>query len=358
MPTTTSRRASTPPEPTALSRRYREILADIVRTHIRSGEPVSSRLVSRHSQHQLSSATIRNVMADLEETGLLRQPHTSAGRIPTEAGYRLYVEDLMQPDSISEEEKRYIEERLSSKDADRLMSSATSLLSELSHRVGVVLTPAADEIFVKSADFVSLGGRRVLCVIISSGGFMDHIVVDTEEELSRDELVRISNYVTEHFTGLRLAEIRDQLLQMMAQERARVDCWLAQAITLARQAVRGTTIQEVLVEGTSSLLDQPELSDIENIRRMLDTFADQARLVCLLNQCLSTDGVRVFLGEDSDVTMELDFSLVGTTYGIGEEALGSLGIIGPSRMAYPRMVPLVRFLGETLSKALASASQL
>lgn len=340
-----------------LNSRYREILKDIIWTHILSGGPVSSRAVSKHGQHQLSAATIRNVMADLEEAGLLRQPHTSAGRVPTEAAYRLYVRRLMPNEPISARERRYIEDQLSSSDADQLMNIATHLLSELSHQVGVVLTPLVEEIVLKSADFVSLGNRKVLCVVVSSSGFIDHLVIETGDEIPREELMRISNYVTQNFAGKRLKQIRDQLLAEMDAERAKVDCWLGQAIRLARQAIDGPSSQEVLVEGTATLLDQPELADLEQVRRMLETFADQARLVEMLNRCLTSEGVRVFLGEDCEITSELDFGLVATCYGVDQHTLGSLGVIGPSRMEYPRVVPLVRYLGETLSKALASAGQ-
>ncbi len=341
-----------------LSRRDREILKDIIYTHILSGEPVSSRAVSKHAQHSLSAASIRNVMADLEDSGLLAQPHSSAGRIPTEAAYRLYVESLMQMRKISNRERVYIEEYLldGSIDTDHLMGAATHLLSELSDQVGVVLTPSIQEIVLKSMDFVSLGRHRVMCVMVSTTGFLDHLVIDVDEDFSREELVRISNYVTSNFAGRRLTEIRDQLLRMMDAERAHVDRWLASAISLARRAVDVSSEKGVLVEGTTSLLDRPELSDVEQIRRVFDTFADKARLVEMLNKCLIGDGVRVFLGEDSAVTSELDFSLVATSYGVGATTLGSLGIIGPSRMEYSRMVPLVRYLGETLSRALASGT--
>ncbi len=346
-------------EADALSLRDLEILKDVIYTHILSGEPVSSRAVSKHSRHSLSAASIRNIMADLEDSGLLAQPHSSAGRVPTEAAYRLYVGGLMPMRKVSNREQSYIEEYLldASNDADHLMSAATHLLSELSEQVGVVLTPSVDEIVLKSMDFVSLGGRRVMCVMVSTTGFLDHLVIEVEDDFSREELVRISNYVTSRFSGHRLPAIRDRLLQMMDAERAHVDRWLTSAIHLARQAIDSTTEKEVLVEGTTSLLDRPELSDVERIRQVFDTFADKARLVKMLNKCLIGDGVRVFLGEDSDVTSELDFSLVATSYGVGKTTLGSLGIIGPSRMEYPRMVPLVRYLGETLSKALASGSR-
>lgn len=340
-----------------LSERERSILKDVIHTYVLTGEPVSSRTVSKHAQHGLSAASIRNVMADLEDLGLLCQPHTSAGRIPTETGYRLYVETLMTRSSLPLDDRRYIEDRLrEAGDAEQKMAAITHLLSELSDQVGVVLTPAVEEICLKSADFVPIGGRRVLCVLVSTSGFVDNVVVRTDEELSRDDLVRMSNYVTESFTGLRLRRIREDLLRLMADEKSAVDSWLGGALRLAQQALEGSNEQEVLLEGAASLLGRPELSDVERVRRMLDTFADKARLVNLLSSCLESDGgVRVFIGKDSDVTSELDFSMVATTYGSGDGALGSLGVIGPSRMEYPRMVPLVRHLGKTLSRALSEA---
>jgi len=349
-----------PLELNSLNSRYRGVLRDIIHTFIASGEPVSSRTVSKVGRLRLSAATIRNVMADLEDFGLLEQPHTSAGRVPTKAAYRFYVESLMQWRQLSNRERVHIEDSLAEAAVDdlgSLMSVATHLLSDLSHQVGIVLTPAVDDITLKSADFVSLGGRRVLSILVSASGSVDNLIVETEDELSREELMRISNYVTDSFAGSRLRDIRDQLLQLMAAERAHVDSWLANAMALARQAVGGSPEQEVLVEGTTTLLGQPELSDLEQIRLMLDTFADKARLVVMLNQCLVSDGVRVFLGEDTEVTRALDFSLVAAPYGVGSRPLGNLGIIGPSRMEYPRLVPLVHFLGEALSKALTSVTQ-
>ena len=338
----------------ALNQRYQDVLRDIIHNFIESGEPVSSRTVAKLGRQNLSAATIRNVMADLEELGLLRQPHTSAGRVPTKAAYRLYVESLMRWRQLAEAERDHIESSLAEAaagDIDRLIAVAGHLLSELSHQVGIVLTPSVEEVRLKSADFVSLGGHRVLAVIVSTTGHIDNLVIETEEELSRKELVRISNYVTDHFAGARICEVRDQVLSAMAEERDDLDRWLSQAMTLAHRAVEGHE-RGVVVEGTNALLLRPELSNIQQARRMLETFADQARLASMLNQCLITDGVRVFLGEDTDVTRDLDFSLVAAPYRVGDQALGNLGVIGPSRMEYQRLVPLVHFLGEALSKAL------
>ncbi len=335
-----------------LSPRHREVLKDVIRTFIASGEPVSSRAVAKTHAEGLSSATIRNVMADLEEVGLLRQPHTSAGRVPTRRAYHLYIDSLMGPSSVSARERRYIRESLEPADSERLMGTASHLLSELSHQIGIVMTPAVGETVLRAVDLVPLMGSRVLCVVVSATGFVDNKVIDTGCRMGREELIRISNYLTRHFGGLTLREIRSRILELMSEERAKMDRLLANAILVAGQALRDGPDPNLLVEGTSAMLRLPELADVERVRRLLDTFSDKAALVTILNQLIDGRGVRVLIGDDSNVTSDLDFSLVATRYGVGDRTLGTLGIFGPSRMEYQRVVPLVHYLGDAVSRAL------
>ncbi len=357
---TTGKKQTAPTSPEhRLIPRDREILKDIIHTHMSSGEPVSSRAVSKHDQHGLSAATIRNVMADLEELGLLRQPHTSAGRVPTEAAYRLYIESLMRARKVPVKEQRYIDQTIArAADADHKVDVVGQLLSELSSQIGVVLTPAVNDIVLRSADFVPMGKHQVLCVFVSESGFVDNVVVEIEEEIARRDLVRFSNFITSGFSGHKLPHIREQLLQEMVEARTDVDQWLSRALEVAKEAFGKTEERGVLVKGANTLLGQPELKDLDRVQKMLDTFADNARLAHLLSLCLETnDSVRVYMGSDSEVTSELDFSLVAVPYGTESSTLGSLGVFGPSRMEYPRLVPLVRYLGETLSKSLTAVEQ-
>jgi heat-inducible transcriptional repressor len=314
-----------------LSPRDCEILKDVVRTYIFTGEPVSSRSLAKRPHHELSAASIRNVMADLEDCGYLTQPHTSAGRVPTHAGYHFYIDALMPARGVPDRERRYIDENIreAPSDGEQLMGAVTSLLTELSHQIAIVVTPALGDTVLRSVDFVQLSGARVLCVLVSASGFVDNKVIETLRPLPREELVTISNYLTENFAGLNLRQIRDRLLEMMAEERAQVDQLLASAITLAQEALGTEGEPEVLVQGTSSVLVQPELSDIERVRKLMGTFSDKAKLVRMLGQLMHGSGVRVIIGEESDLTSDLDFSLVATTY-----------------------VPLVSYLGEALSQAL------
>ncbi len=341
-----------------LNARDREILKDVVHTYILSGEPVSSRLVAKHSRHGVSAATIRNVMADLEDWGYLDQPHASAGRVPSRVGYHFYIETLMDQRGVTPEDRQRIEQEMEHAAAtpDKLMETTSQLLSDLSGQIGIIVTPAIGDTVLRAVDFVQLSGRRMLCVVVSEAGFVENKLIEVEEEISRDELVRISNYLTESFRGKTLRAIRERLLGQMREERAQVDQLLSRAILLAQRGFEASQAQEVLVEGTAQLLARPELENISRIRRLLDTFADRQRLVGLLNQCMEGGGVRVVIGEDSSVTSDLGFSLVARPYGAGEEARGSLGIFGPSRMPYERIIPLVDYLGESLSRALEASA--
>jgi heat-inducible transcriptional repressor len=319
-----------------------------------TGEPVSSRSVAKMKGGALSAATIRNVMADLEDMGYLSQPHASAGRVPTRAGYHFYIDSLMQSRGVEARDRRHIEEILRAvpPDAEHILGSTSQLLSELTHQIGIVIAPTLAETTLKAISFVNLSGKKVLCVLVSANGFVDNKMIETRERLPREELVRISNYLTDNFAGLTLSQIRDRILGMMAEDRARVDRLLASAIDLAEKAFEESDPRDVLVEGTVAVLDQPELSDLQTVKRLLDTFADKAKLVRVLNGLIEGPGVRVIIGKDSHLTSDLNFSLVATTYGVGEKKTGTLGIFGPSRMEYNRIIPLVDYLGERLSDAL------
>ena len=354
-----TRRHSASEQPSAmaagagLNARDREILNDIIRTFILSGEPVSSRSVAKGGRHSLSAATIRNVMADLEDLGFLTQPHISAGRVPTRDGYHFYIDALMENRSVPAKARRTIDETLvaEASGAEEMMSSASHLLSRLTRQIGIVMTPTVGRSTLRAIDFVNLSGCKVLCVLVGASGFVDNKVIETPEPIARRDLVRISNYLTDHFAGKTLRQIRDELIDLMAEERTKMDDLLGRAIDLAREAFAGRGNQAVLVEGTTAILNQPELSDLDRIRRLLGTFSDKATLVRVLNQLVEGPGVRVVIGKDSDLTSDLDFSLVATSYGVGSGA-GKLGIFGPSRMDYQKVIPIVEYFGEKFGQAL------
>lgn len=341
------------------SARDRRILEDVIRTFIVTGAPVSSRSLARMAAQNLSSASIRNVMADLEESGYLSQPHTSAGRVPTAAGYHYYIDTLMQGRVLSDGKRRYIRENLDQvmTDVEDLMGKVTHLLTELTQQIGIVLAPMISETTVKAIHFLRLSGQRALCVLESEGGLVEHRVVQIVRSMSSEDLVTISNYLTEHFSGFTLREIRDRLLTLMAEDRDQIHKLLESAIDLAQQALGTVEEPELIFEGTEIVLTQPELSDIDRVRRLLETFTDKAELVRMLDQMIGGPGTQVIIGEESELTSQLDFSLVATTYGYADRVLGTLGIFGPSRMEYDKVVPLVDFLGRTVSETLLEGSE-
>ena len=342
-----------------LSARDREILRDVVRSYILSGEPVSSRAVAKTAQLGVSAATIRNAMADLEEAGYLEQPHASAGRVPSTSGIHFYIDTLMAAEDLPAEEQRRIRGELgdASVGGKRLVETTTHLLSRLTGQIGVVVTPAFGDTVLEAVDFVPLSAGRVLCVIVSQAGFVEHKLVESDEPVSREELVRLSNFLTENYRGQTLRSIRERLLARMREERAEVDQLLGRAIVLATRGLASDAAPDLSFEGTSALLARRELSDVDRVRRLLDTFSERQRLVELLSQCLDGHGVRVVIGDESDVTSDLGLTLVARSYGAENAARGTLGVLGPARMPYERVIPLVDFLGEALSTALEQSAR-
>jgi heat-inducible transcriptional repressor len=338
-----------------LSPRDREILRDVVEVYLLSGEPVSSRQIAKRLRHPLSAASIRNVMADLDELGYLRQPHASAGRIPTARGYHLFIDSLMRAEEPSAADRHLIDETLRSGQGDGslLPGKVSTVLSQLSRQIGIVVTPDVGSTVLRAVELVPLTGRKVLCVCVSANGFVEHKVVETEDVMSREDLISVSNYLTESFSGLSLVQMRDRLLALMAQDRAQVDALMRRALEVAQKglAVPGSPEPALLFDGAEGLLSQPELGSLDRVRRLFETFNDKARVVSLLNRCLQGEGVRVVIGEESDLTSELDFSLIARRYDI-DGGTGSIGLFGPSRMEYARLIPLVDYLGERLSAAL------
>ena len=297
--------------PDELSERERAILREVIHTFVLTGEPVGSQTVAKVSRLGVSSATIRSAMARLEELGYLAQPHTSAGRVPTHAAYHLYITLLMQARAVSARDRRYIQEHLrdTAADPEQLINVAVQLLSELSEQIGLAVVPPIGGTVLKAIDFVALSGHQVLCVLISASGFVEHRVVEVESAVSSDELIRISNLLTERFSGLTLRQTRRRLLRMMAEARREMDQLLSTAMQLAKQALGDELGPEVFVEGTASVLHKPELTDIHRVRRLFDTFADEARLLQLLDQLIAGPGLRVIIGEDPR-EVEADFPLI------------------------------------------------
>ncbi len=337
-----------------LSERGKEILKVVVKGYIETGEPVGSRTVAKRSKLNLSPATIRNVMADLEEMGYLFQPHTSAGRVPTEKGLRLFVDALMEPVQLSpsqqERIRRYYEEGFW--DLGELMRRTCRILSTFSRYPGLVMAPPLKETIFKRIEFVKLRQQQVLAVFIASSGVVQSRVVELDEDLSQEELDQMSAYLNELLTGLPLREVRERLVQEMERERRAYDRLLARAIRLGGETLVAEDEREVFIEGQSQILDEPSFADIKRMKQLLEALERKGRLLRLLDRSMKAKGIQIFIGSECDVEGLEQCSLVTSTYGPEDHTLGILGVIGPVRMDYSRIIPLVDYTAKLLTQVL------
>lgn len=339
----------------ALDIRSRAILREIIRVHVDTGKPVSSRTLFKSNRFELSPASIRNIMADLTDAGFLAQPHTSAGRVPTDQAYRLYIDELMRHRRVADNVREQIDSdlALAGTDVRGLFQAASHLLSQLSGEVGFVVAPDALHTVIKSLRFLWVAPRKVLVVQINEPDVVLSRVIEVETEYTPGELEAVSEQMTREYGGRTLHDVRTSLLAAMNAEKAACDRMLARALELTGRALeRRETEESVYVEGASQLLDLPEFSDVDSVKRIFRTFDEKARLLDLVTRYLDAKGTCVILGSETALTADPRLSAVLTSYGRGETLTGMLGVIGPSRREYPRVIPVVELLGRAVSDRL------
>ena len=353
----TTRKASR--EPIDLAPREREILRALIHAHVLTGEPVGSRTVAESGRDVGSSATVRAAMGVLEERGLLAQPHTSAGRVPTDAAYRLFVDHLMEPARIPAASAQQIDAALRSVggEFEDLLAQASRMLSRFSSGVGLVVAPEIRRIVVERVEFARLGGRRVMAIVVGRSGVVHHRMLEVESSIDQEELDRVSRYLNDEFRGMTLPRMRDELVRRMTEERARLDRLVSRSLELGRQAVelQDDEDAEVFVEGTANLLDHPEFADVGRMRALLFALDEKTRLLHLLGGVLDGGGVQLFIGSEAPDAALDGISLVASRYQAGERALGSIGIVGPTRMSYVRAFALVDYLARRLTELLTDS---
>lgn len=334
-----------------LDPRAREVLREIVMQHISSGEPIGSRTLAKCGKFQLSPASLRNVMSDLEELGFLAQPHTSAGRVPTDRGYRFFINHLMKSRTLTPRERETIDEGVSgASEIDDVLHHASSLLSRLSDQVGLVFMPTLLQFAIRSMDFIAVAENKIMCVIVGTNGMVVNKVLETRFLFTRDELEKIGRYISVEFVGLTLDAIRRRLIRLTELERAHHDAMMQKTISLGIDAVNAPFEHDLYVEGASSILNKPEYSDAISLRKTFLALQEKEKLVELLETCLSEEGLQILIGSESDFTQVHNFSIVARRYGSTAAPLGMVGIIGPMRMEYARMAPLVDYLSRALSR--------
>src|SRR4029079_3936497 len=304
----------------------------------------------------VSGARVRNIMADLEEFGLVSAPHTSAGRVPTSQGYRVFVDSLLEVRPLDEPAlDRMRSELPTDATTPDLLSSATSLLSEMTHFVGVVSVPKREEFPFRHIDFVPLDGNRVLVILVFTDSQVQNRVIATQHPYSPSELEQIANYLNANYAGMRIDEIRARLLREMQDASARLNRLLSAAVEVAQQAFQGSAAGDLLVAGHTNLMGEQDATDVDRLRELFEAFQRKRDLLQLLERCASAEGVRLFIGEESGFAALDTYSLVTAPYGFGGRVLGVLGVIGPTRMAYERVIPVVQATAGIISGALKRA---
>jgi len=338
-----------------LSPRDQEVLKAVVIDYIHTGEPVGSRTVSRKYMKHLGPATIRNIMSDLEEMGYLYQPHTSAGRIPTEKGLRLYLESLMESRKLEKEEQELIRRAYqdTAGSTEDILKRTSHLLSELCSQVGVVLFPKLENIRVKRIEFVRLHECYILMILIAESGIVHHKLIRTEEDLSQEELDKYSRYLNDILKESTLGEVKAKILEEMQHDKMVFDHIYARVMKLLGELLSqaGELEANVYIEGQANLLNNPEFSDVDRLRQIIKTFEDKSRIVKLLDMAIgSKEGVHVILGPESQFQEFREIGVVSSPYRCGDFVLGAIGVIGPLRMNYPRIVPIVEFTAQVVSE--------
>jgi heat-inducible transcriptional repressor len=349
--------------------RGQTILSAIINEHFVTGEPVGSKAIAEKFANAsgLSSATIRSVMGELEERGLLEQPHTSAGRVPTDKGYRFYVDNLLGVLSISNDDLYRIGDEFGlnpsefAETPDRLMERTSQLLSVLSNNVGIVVSPSLATDRLQHIEFVNLSDNRILVVLVSAPNIVHNKIIRLNVSFTKEELDRTANYLNAEFGGKSLAEIRAEILDLMHEEKALFDSLLQTAVILCSQSIEDEedNMGEVFVDGTSNILSKGDFADLERLRELLSTIGEKSRLMQILNECIARDAslkgdVQVVIGRENRTPSFQNCTLISAPYRIGNSsAIGTLSVLGPTRIEYARMISIVSYVARTLERVMS-----
>jgi len=335
-----------------LDPRESQILQALVESYIQTASPIGSGTLSRNSAFELSPATIRNVMAELEDEGYLEQPHTSAGRIPTERGLRFYIDCLLKVEPLEDEVKSHIRQSMQEgTDTVGILQNASKLLSGLSQHVGVISAPKREVAKLKHIEFLPLRESQILAILVTEQGVVQNRLIVVEEGLSPSDLIRMGNYLNSFLSGLSLNEAKQRILMEMARQQDALDRLLKQALVLSQEVVSGDSAG-LYIEGEKNFLFTQEFSNLNKIREILSALEEKHRLVEFLDRANKAPGVQIFVGSESRLSSLEDCSVIVANYGGEAKPLGSLGVIGPTRMDYSKLIPMVEFTARSLGDIL------
>ncbi|MGZ4982262.1 MAG: heat-inducible transcriptional repressor HrcA [Methylobacter sp.] len=337
-----------------LNERSLQLLKMLVERYISDGQPVGSRALSKDSDLNFSPATIRNVMADLEDLGLVHSPHTSAGRVPTVSGYRLFVDSLLTVKPLESKDLTRLYEGLSlSEDTSDVIGVASRLLSELTQMAGVVTLPKRELVCLRHIEFLSLSHTRVLVIFVTNEQEVHNKIIHTSKVFSPAELQQAANYLNSIYSGRSLDAVRKAVLKELQDDQERMNQGMLDAVKMAQLAFdQDNKKDDYVLTGETNLMGFSELSDMERLRNLFEAFSQKQGVIHLLDQCMKADGVQIFIGEESGYRAFDHCSLVTSSYSVSDEVVGVLGVIGPTRMAYERIIPFVDVTAKLLGAAL------
>lgn len=336
-----------------LNERARILLKTLVERYIEDGQPVGSRTLSRQTGLNLSPASIRNIMADLEEGGYITSPHTSAGRVPTARGYRFFVDSLLTVKPLAGAELDQLQHSLTPDDPQRLVNTTSHLLAELTRYAGVVLTPKRRNQQLRQIEFLSLSDKRILLIMVTMDGEVQNRVILTQQPYTPAQLIRIANFFNRHFSGMSFEQVRPRLQQELRELKADISRLMEAVLQTGAEAF-GSASTECVVAGEANLLDTPELvADMGRLRELFGLFEQRTELLQLLEIGHRASGVQIFIGAESGVAPLDECSVITAPYEVNGEVVGTLGVIGPTRMAYERVIPIVDITARLLSSALS-----
>ncbi len=341
--------------------RAQRLLKVLVESYIRSGQPVGSRTLARDSGLDLSAATVRNAMADLEELGMVSSPHTSAGRIPTNRGYRMFVDSLLTVKPLSEREILTMNGQIGSEGTGQeFAASVSEYLSEMTEMAGMVMIPrTAKRSSLRHIEFMPLSDRRILAILVINEKDVQNTVIKVDRQYSTAELQQAANYLNSELVGQELYDVRHHILKELRETKDGLEQMMQQAITMAEQVFEQPGSKpdrdDFVLSGQTRLMGFEELSNIEKLRGLFEAFNEKQGILQLLDQCLDGDGVQIFIGDESGYSVLDECSMVTSSYQVDGEVLGILGVIGPTRMAYERVIPIVDVTAKMVSAALAQS---
>lgn len=337
-----------------MEERNKQILTSVINEYVLTAEPVGSRKLAKKYNINLSSATIRNVMSDLEDMGLLHQPHTSAGRIPTEKALRFYVNSILKVKDLKLREKDRIRKRyqFSELETSDIIKQTSEVLSVLSHQMSIISAPKIIGTVLKHIEFIKISTNRILVIFVSQSGFVQNRIVEDKEDISQSELDKYTNYLGDILVGISLEEVREKLDQEMQKEKIAYDQLLSKALQLSKKALAEELEPELYVGGKINLLESPEFSEVGRMRTLLQALEEKNLLLNLLDKTMDAEGVQIFIGSEVQLSDMQTLSIITSPYRQGKNVVGALGIIGPTRMDYLNLIPIVEYSAQLVTEFL------